>query len=64
MAAKKKARSTNKVTVTLDRETLEKFLDASRALSDLALAVAKAADEPTVRKGLIKRAKKGSRKRR
>ncbi len=58
MAAKKGAKRGKKtVTVSIDVETLERLTDAIAGLAKLAAAYVHAADDPAVKRNLIKRAK-------
>jgi hypothetical protein len=58
MAAKKKAKTANKVTVQVDVETLGKLADSVSALSELASAAITDADSPALRARLSKKVKK------
>ena len=57
MAAKKSAKK-KKVTITIDMETLRRLVDAVDALSRLAVAYEMAADDPKLRRALLKKGKK------
>ena len=67
MAARKRKSKSTKVSVTIDAKTLQKLIDALGALSEVAAAFVQGADDPAVRRKLLKAAKKrtsSSRKRR
>lgn len=58
MAAKKRRIAKKKVTISIDAGTLRKLIDAIAALSTLAVAYEEAADDPKLRRDLLKRGKR------